>query len=407
MSSYTEDPLPEEAQRLLRPFIEDIWLRTPKIARQAVIDLKTKGDHRSAAIWQRFTTVDIDINDRLEDKGLKRDEGDFSTIPRFADLATVFAGDLSPEQPAVAETLPGKFLLYAGRLNEQHGEPATGKTNIALILCIRELTAGHTVLFLDPEDNAYGICRKLLAFGADPAMVIERFKYCQNPARDEYLTLQVWADRNKPALVVLDGLADAISGDGLDEDKAGDFLTFCRNRLRPFAACGAAVLVSDHVTKSTENRRYSRGTGAKLGRYDGVVFELDLARAYSPTSPGCVELKIAKDRNGGVGKQGDVAVAIEFSPRGDGTTAFSFCEKAAYQSAPEPTWYMQAISEYLEITEDAGHADVRKAIGKKAEYVDKAIAALETQGFIKVHSRPGIKTRYEVVKPYRQAKAGA
>ena len=94
-------------------------------------------------------------------------------------------------------------------------------------------------------------------------------------------------DRWRPELVILDGLAEALAAEGLNEDKVAEVLSFFRRRLRPFAELGTAVLVSDHVSKSTENRgRWPRGSGAKLGRYDGVSYAAELAMPYSPAQAG-------------------------------------------------------------------------------------------------------------------------
>jgi hypothetical protein len=52
----------------------------------------------------------------------------------FVDLRKIIDAGLEPECPSVAEILPGKPLLYPGRLNEIHSEPGLGKTNIGLII---------------------------------------------------------------------------------------------------------------------------------------------------------------------------------------------------------------------------------------------------------------------------------
>jgi hypothetical protein len=58
----------------------------------------------------------------------------------FVNLKQIIEGGIEPERPAIAKTPTGKCLLYAARLNEIHGEPAVGKTNVALSLarCVIE-----------------------------------------------------------------------------------------------------------------------------------------------------------------------------------------------------------------------------------------------------------------------------
>jgi hypothetical protein len=88
----------------------------------------------------------------------------------------------------------------------------------------------------------------------------------------------------------------------LDEDKAKDTLKFLRRTLRPFAELGCAVVILDHVVKNKSGQgRWSRGSGAKIGQYDGVSYVLQLIESYTPKKAGKLSLKVAKDRHGGVG----------------------------------------------------------------------------------------------------------
>ena len=67
------------------------------------------------------------------------------------------------------------------------------------------------------------------------------------------------------------------------------------------ADAGSAVVIADQVAKSAETRgRWARGSGAKMRRYNGACYEIVLGESYTPTKPGSVRLKVAKDRNGGV-----------------------------------------------------------------------------------------------------------
>jgi hypothetical protein len=82
--------------------------------------------------------------------------------------------------------MPGRFLLYAGRLNEFHGESGIGKTNISLAIASRIMGAGGIVLFLDPEDNPQGIAQRFIALGGNPDHLLTRFKYVHNPEPADY-----------------------------------------------------------------------------------------------------------------------------------------------------------------------------------------------------------------------------
>jgi len=101
--------------------------------------------------------------------------------PPFVDLSVFLSGEFIPERPSVAEALPGRFLFYAGRLNEIHGEPGQGKTNVAIAAMNLVLAAGGSVLYIDPEDTPGGFVKRALGLGGDAAAIGERVKYLHNP----------------------------------------------------------------------------------------------------------------------------------------------------------------------------------------------------------------------------------
>ena len=267
--------------------------------------------------------------------------------PPFVDLAPFLAGFIEPEKPDVARVLPdGTALFYGGRLNELHGEPGEGKTNVLIAACNAEMTAGGCVLYIDPEDNPQGFVRRAKGLGGDVEALAERCHYLHNPTPEDIASAQAWAREHKPRLVVLDGFAEALAAEGLNEDAASDVLKFFRERLRPFAELGAAVVVADHVTKSTEGRgRWARGSGAKLGRYDGLVLAVELGQPYTPTEPGFLRLRIAKDRNGGAGARNVVVAEVHFTPaKGHTEVAFRAPQEAG---SFRPTAIMEKIAAHL------------------------------------------------------------
>jgi hypothetical protein len=116
-----------------------------------------------------------------------------STSGLFVDLGEIINRGIQPERPTVANITADKSLLYAGRLNEIHAEPGVGKTNLSIVLSIETLNKGGTVLFVDPEDTALGILRRLKSFGADMAVVVERFHYLHNPMPEQFGPAIKWA----------------------------------------------------------------------------------------------------------------------------------------------------------------------------------------------------------------------
>jgi hypothetical protein len=339
-------------------------------------------------------------SDRLEMLSEVEQNAQRPVCPVFADVGEAWSGDMSPEKPSVAEVMPGKFMLYRGRMNEQHGEPGIGKSNVSLLFAMLEMNAGRDVVYIDPEDTIFGICRRLAALGASREAVVKHLKYI-NPTTEHFWKLHLWACICRPSLVILDGLSRSMMLDGKDEDRAKEVLEFTSDYVRPFLLSEAAVLVSDHVTKSKESRgRHSRGSGAKLGEWDGVSYEVELINAYTPTQAGGLRLRICKDRNGGVGQINEVALEIHFSPGEDGKTTHRFAHPTSGEF--RPTHCMEKVSIFLENNPDAGLKDVRENVTFKHQRIDQALKQLEKEGFLKVHKDGGKRNRYHVLKPYRE-----
>jgi hypothetical protein len=318
--------------------------------------------------------------------------------PLFVDLSPFLDGTAKQEVPTVAEVWDGRCLFYAGRLNEIHAEPGTGKTNILMVACNAVLDAGGRVLYIDPEDTPKGFTTRMLMLGADPEAIRERVHYLHNPTPEEILTAQSWANEYKPDIVIFDGLAEGMAAVGANEDKAQEVLPFFRANLRPFAESGAAVVIADHVTKATEGRsQFARGSGAKAGRYDGVSYDIRAGIQYTPKQAGFVKLKIAKDRNGGAGPKGKIVVELHFTPGADGRTITEFREPAERTEGEEfrPTVIMGKIREHLAVHETANKTELRK-VGK-AEYVEAAVSLMLKEGEIRMEQK-GQSKLYSLIK---------
>jgi hypothetical protein len=323
--------------------------------------------------------------------------------PPFVDLGPYLSGDIKAEKPSVAEVMTGRCLLYAGRINEVHGEPGTGKSNVAIAAMNKSLSAGGVVLYIDPEDTPLGFCRRALLIGGNPAFIGERVKYLHNPTAEELSASQAWAKQNNPDLVILDGVAESLVAAGMNEDSNTEVLQFLRDSIRPFADLGAAVLLCDHVTKSQDSRgRFARGAGSKLGRYDGAVYQIESGKAYTPEEAGFVRLRVAKDRNGGVGVRcGEVAFEVHFTP-GDENTCVEFIAPATEKRDFFPTFLMEKVSRFIELHPAALSGNqVEKGVPGNAEAKRSALRILLERGFIKAEQK-GRANLYVSVKPFRE-----
>jgi hypothetical protein len=362
---------------------------------------KAAGRRKAAEIGRQLAEAEIDATTASE--ALESIQGRVAGPPRFVDFKSIVEGGFQREMPTVCEAMLGKFLLYAGRLNEFHGESGIGKTNISLAIADRIMRAGGVVLFLDPEDHPAGIAQRFLSLGGDPSNLLQRFKYVHNPEPSDYPGLIEWARKAKPQAVILDGMAEALVAEGYNEDKAEDVLPFLRQRIRPFADAGAAVVIADHVAKNKESRgRNPRGSGGKLGRYDGAVYQVELVKPYSPVTSGAVRLTIAKDRNGGVGHVGQRIAELHFTPEEDERTSVSFMLPSDSSKPFIPTGLMESISRLIETSSIVPtKSAIEDKIKGRAEYKRAAISSLVELGYLK-EEKQGNGLHYFSIKPFRE-----
>lgn len=359
-----------------------------------------------AADYAERRIIAEDYNEALAE--LDKREGEVSGAigePRFADFSALMAEGFKREMPTLCQYEEGRFLLYPGRTNEIHAEPGLGKTNIILCICAEVMQDGMAVLYLDPEDNANGIGSRFVALGGRPEDLMERMRYVQDPRPEEYPSLHAWAKQHKPPLVVLDGLAEAMAAEGLSEREEADVLTFFRKRIRPFRDAGCAVLISDHVAKDGESRgRWSRGSGAKMGHYDGVSYEVKLKKAYSPETDGFVRLIVAKDRNGGVGPVGHIVTDLHFGHDDQGRPDIRFeSPQDEVKAKWQPTGMMEKISRFIE-QNGAQTKSTLRGLGKHS-YVDQAVTQLIADGHMTVEAK-GASRLHNIPKPYREINGG-
>jgi hypothetical protein len=314
----------------------------------------------------------------------------------FVDLTPWLDGTAKPIVPEVAEIWPGRCLFYCEAVNEIHGEPGIGKSNVLLAAAGRVLSAGGAVVYLDPEDSPARITARALALGLDREAMRERFHYLHDPDPSDYEKAQTWAAACKPSLVVLDGLAEALAREALDENVPGEILGFFRARIRPFSAAGAAVVIADHVVKDAQSRgRYARGSGAKLAHYNGAVYEVRLAEAYTPTKAGSVNLKISKDRNGGAGAMGETVAELHFTPdEGRSGTILDWREPA--KEGTRPTKVIGRIMDHLA---QVPHANKRGllSVGKDKGTVERALELLIAEGAV-ILDRVGQEHQYRLAQ---------
>jgi len=192
-------------------------------------------------------------------------------------------------------------LLYEGGLHSIAGAPDCGKTTLALFWAVKLLREGKPVIFLDEEGGEDIVVEKMTALGVSHDE-LEFMTYVPFPGRswddDDIGELMSFSKEIKPAMMLIDSSAAFLARAGLDENSAPAVTNWWSRVLTPVARdIGAAVLVIDHDTKSSEASRYARGSGAKLAALD-VQIKVEMVTPFTRQQDGDLKVIISKDRRG-------------------------------------------------------------------------------------------------------------
>lgn len=307
-----------------------------------------------------------------------------------ADLAALLETDLEPEAGTFLTRTDGTSLLYAGKMHVFQAEPSSGKSWISLHAVREVLDIGGAAIYLDFEDTPAGILRRLRNLGCSVDAMRERLVYARPVGRygtAERLQVDRLLDRLNPDLVVIDGVGESLSRNGLSEDKADDVLRWFDLFPRPIAETGAAVLMIDHVAKDPEQRgRWARGSGAKLGAVDGASYQVKVITPFSRHRSGAVKLVVAKDRPGQF-SIGEVAAIVKIEPHAAGERVVLTVEPdgadLAITDSHKPTQVMAMISAEIEGAKVPPTAKtLEHLVHAKPRTIHEALARLISEGYV-------------------------
>jgi hypothetical protein len=212
------------------------------------------------------------------------------------------AGTMESPSPDLVARTDGRCLLYRGRLHFVYSEPEGGKTWFCSVAAADCIDAGLDVAYFDLEDSPESVCSRLLAMGVDRHLMLEHFRYFAppGPITNDILEMYRTDELAGVALVVVDGMTNALVADGVDPDSNKDVAGWLGRLPRVGREAGAAVILSDHVTKSRESRgRWAIGAQHKIAATH-VAYSLTVKEPLAPGRVGRVLLTIQKDRPGGL-----------------------------------------------------------------------------------------------------------
>lgn len=327
------------------------------------------------------------------------------------DITSIIAGhDTASAVPVFLARQDGHRLFYAAKINGLIGESESGKTWVALHTVQRSLAEGERVLFLDFEDTPQTIIGRLRALGSTDEH-LTRFAYTRP---DEPLrAAQTLADLDaslaghRPALVILDGLNEAMTMLGLEPLSNSDVTRFAQDLLRRITATGAGLITIDHTGK-TAGGKGALGAQAKRAIVDGCTLRVEAVKPFGRGQSGQLRLGIDKDRPGhvrGNSVRGDAGTVVLAAQDADGLILVTVEAPGVMSTAGQgfrPTHYMQKISERLEAEESPQTSNAIMSAGGAKAVLRTALGVLVAEGFVAATPGANRATLHRSVTPYRQ-----
>jgi hypothetical protein len=306
--------------------------------------------------------------------------------------------------PTVLHRTDGQALLYPGMVNVLQGEPASGKSWIALKACSEEIAAGRHVLYVDFEAGAPDVKGRLLSLGLTHGQIAGQFHYVRPEDRmgttgQEHLRFTLEAF--EPSLVIVDGVAEALSLERYKENDAQDIAAFRNGLSRLCANTGAVVVEIDHVGRATPSRGLdARGSGAKRGGVQGAAYVSSVQKPFMRGVSGVGRLVVAKDRHGFVGLTGAHVVVVRFNADADGSLSIELDVPGEDGELGRLRNLMDAYSRHIELRPGLTTRELRAVVAGRQDYKDKALARLVDQGYVRVEKDRQARRHFSE-KPFR------
>lgn len=293
-------------------------------------------------------------------------------------------------------------LLYKGRTHGFAGESETCKSWVAQIASAQVIQADLDVLWIDFEDDDRGVVSRLLAMMVDKAAIATHFVYVrpEEPLRtkdgrwtaggvdfDAVLASREWA------LIVIDGVTEAMVTEGLDLNSNSDIATWSRLLPKRCANTGAAVAMLDHVPKSLDNRgRYAIGGQHKLAGLTGAQYVFEVERPFSRAThepiTGVIKITVTKDRPGHIRThaQEGVIARMELTSYPDGSVTVKLLPPTE-STAPLDLILATRIAEYINIYPMSSQTSIEKTVQGNAGVIRTTLKSMVESGWVFVEHR--------------------
>jgi hypothetical protein len=309
-----------------------------------------------------------------------------------------------------AAIVPNAIGIYPTKEHLLSGEPDDGKTMIALIACVEEISAGGTVFYIDldgmGEEDTY---ERLHDLGLSDEEISTRFVYL---APDEPLTepaARAELDRliaeRRPSLVVIDSYTAALELHGLNPDRGNEVQRLHRIMVAPLKTADAGILLIDHLPKSKENRgsKFSIGSERKLGLVH-VHLGVEVVTPFGRGRTGLVRLRTKKDRLSRLPRPFACELELRSDPETDALT-WTVREATDTESgeAFRPTTLMERVSRHLDQqAEPVSRNDIETTVKGKGPYLRLAMDALVAEGYAEETQGPRNSRLLTSLRPFRE-----
>jgi len=220
------------------------------------------------------------------------------------DATAYLDGSYTPIVPTVLTRSDGQGLFYIAKVNSLFGESGSGKSWVLLHALAQQITLGHDVAYIDYEDSPGSVIERLVLLGLTPSEVQERFHY-----------VKPWGDITEPEMerlceflisrhctaIGIDSAGEALAMASRNPNADEEVATWYRQVPRRLAQTGAAVILVDHIAKSSEGRPTAIGSQRKKAAIDGASYavhtEVPFSRGHLG-EPGLLRISCSKDRHG-------------------------------------------------------------------------------------------------------------
>ena len=329
---------------------------------------------------------------------------------RAVDLRRVMEAGSDADLPTLLTRSDGRCLLYEGKRNELHGPPEAGKTWIALIAALEMLRQARRVAWIDFEDSAGSIVRRLFALGATEADLISNFRYLQ-PVEPltQATTIDLKLELEEAGLVVIDAVTEAMAAAGWDPNKNADIAQWYATIPRVAIEAGATCLTLDHVAKDPDRQHGAVGGAHKTAIIDGATYRVDVVKPFGRGGTGVVRVRLSKDRLGyvrgwAVGAKEPPVLDVVIDAHDPEALVVELLPPDANAGEPfKPTHLMEQVSRWVESQpEPVSKRAIMDGVRGKRDYLSQAIEELVVGRFLdRIRGDRGA-LMHTSKKPYRE-----